>query len=142
MRSGILFALALGLAGCVQTEDRPGESIDDRYSVGGASWSSGAVVYVFVRTFEDQGKVGICGAWSSKEGGAFNVTDNDRLLEVGSIELLDTKVLTSLSGFNRFVDPRSAYGRSATCYRSSVDWRPEFNGVEPVVNFGRILSQG
>ena len=123
------------------TEQTASGKIDRTYYRSTASWSSGSTLSVYYKTFNDGGKVGICGAWS-ESGGALSSSGNPQVLAAAKLNISGTAVMQDISGFSYVSDPDDLVGRTTTCYRSEVDWSPEFEDQPPELRFGSIRVTG
>lgn len=134
-------ALALALlAGCV-APGKPidGQTTDSTYTVGGARWDSGAVIYVLTKAFETDGKVGICGAWSARsETGTVSTLLNRDVLAAGHITLDGTRVFQGLDKFSRFGSTGALTGRPAACFATPIAWDTAMANAKPRTNFPRM----
>ena len=126
---------ALATAGCVQTQKITGEKVSEEYTVGGFSWQSGSSVYVFVRTFEYNGNIAVCGAWAASQGSGRSTLLNEQVLGAGSIALDGTLVVSGLGFFPEHRNPRAINGRQTACVSTDRPWKPEYENIKPEVRF-------
>ena len=131
----VLTMLALaGLSACTTTTPIAGQTIDETYSVGGYTWNSGPAVYVHYKMMENDGHVAICGVWSVV-GGQVSNADVGAGLGVGVLYLGGARIKQGVDFLNQIDNPRNAKGKPATCRRTSVKWRAEFDRADPKLTF-------
>jgi hypothetical protein len=100
--------------------------------VNGFTWSKGGGVYVSIKTFEDHGKVGLCGVYA-----AHHATDpQDRLTQLGlaamNIKLGGKIISYDASFFNRVpLYELTAPVGTASCKRTGTDWKPVYAWLKP-----------
>ena len=125
---------ALLLVSCTTTTPTAGRVIDETYSIGGYTWTSGATVYVHYKLVEDGGHVAICGAWSAL-GGGVSQADVGVGLEAVVLYLGGARIKQGISFLKRIDNPKKAKGKPAVCRRTSIKWRPEFDTADSKLRF-------
>ncbi len=128
------FSAALFLVSCTTTTPTAGRVIDETFSIGGYTWTSGAQVYVHYKLVEDGGYVAICGAWSTLGGQVANA-DIGIGLDVGVLYLGGSRIKQGIAFMKRIDDPKNAKGKPAVCRRTSVKWRSEFDAADSKLRF-------
>ena len=132
----LLPAIAAGLSACGGS--LPESSVNSSYVFDGMEWQRGGGVYVSIKTFEDQGKVALCGAYSA--GSEFDPQGSfgDLALANMYVQLGDKIITYNIDYFNRvaFHEGEAPVGRTA-CKRTSTDWKPEYASFKPDVKLGK-----
>ncbi|MEM7742908.1 MAG: hypothetical protein AAF409_04275 [Pseudomonadota bacterium] len=125
-------AAVVVLAGCaVRGTPISGQVVDRSYSVGGFSWQSGATVFVLMKTFNSDGKVGLCGAWTARGGANLVSHLHTQALEAGSVILDGSRVHQGLRFMKWHAPDQKLGGKATNCIRTGTDWRPGFEGAKP-----------
>lgn len=123
------------LTSCTTTTPISGSVIDETYSVGGYTWTSGTQVYVFYKLFESGNSVAICGAWAASGASAISNADVAVGLEVGVLYLGSSRIKQGISFMRSIGSPKNANGKPAICRKTSVEWRTEFGSADPLLRF-------
>ena len=132
----LLPAIAAGLSSCGGVS-LPESSVDSSYVFDGIEWQSGGGVYVSIKTFDDQGKVALCGVYSAGESDPQS-RFGDLALANMYVQLGDKIITYNIDYFNRvaFHEGKAPVGRAA-CKRTSTDWRPEYASFKPDAKLGK-----
>jgi len=132
----LLPAIAAGLSAC-EGVSLPESSVDSSYVFDGFEWQGGGGVYVSIKTFDDQGKVALCGAYSASESDARG-RFGDLALASMYVQLGGKIITNNIDYFNRvaFHEGKAPIGRAA-CKRTSADWKPEFASLQPDAQLGK-----
>lgn len=131
--------VSLGLAACTgKGTPLPGQAIDNSYVVDGIRWDSGTTIYVLARTFDANGKVGVCGAWSARGGSSIVSQFHQDVMAAGRVVLDGTTVVLGLTFMQEHGESTELRGAAANCVRSDVDWQPGFAEQKPDVDFPRM----
>lgn len=64
--AAVLAAIMI-LAGCSGYEKLAQDTVDKDYTVRGIKWTSGTTTLIFMRAFNNQGKLAICGAYTASK---------------------------------------------------------------------------
>ena len=132
----LLPAIAAGLFAC--GTPLPGSIVDSSYVFDGLEWQGGGGVYVSVKTFDDQGKVALCGAYSAYAED--DPRDAFAALALANmyVRLGDKIIATNIGFFNHvaFHDGEAPVGQSA-CKRTTIDWKQEYAFLRPDLNIGK-----
>ena len=125
----VLLCLAVLVGGCalVTKTSIPNRPVDERFTATGMSWASGRRMYFSIATFEDQGKVAVCGMVSREPGDTNDDRFDDWWLNTAKITLAGETVLNGVDFFNEtgFSEGKAPLG-SASCVRSATDWKVGF----------------
>jgi hypothetical protein len=120
-------ALTIGCAASI-----PERKVDSTYTPYGVTWNEGGGIYVSTKTFEDQGKVGLCGVYAAHAPS--DPQDRFTQLALAAMNIkLDGKVISyDASFFNRvpFYEDTAPAG-TASCKRTGTDWKPEYGRLKP-----------
>jgi hypothetical protein len=132
----LLPAIAAGLSAC--GTPLPDSTVDSSYVFVGMEWQGGGGVYVSIKTFDDQGKVALCGAYS-----AYNEDDpRDAFAALALanmyVRLGDKIIANNIEFFNHvaFHDGQAPLGQSA-CKRTRIDWKTEYAFLRPDLKIGK-----
>lgn len=131
-------ALAAALSACAtHGTEIAGATIDRSYATERLTWRSGQGGFIIsLKAHEDGGKVALCGAFAeipTVRYGELTVQVANRAFAT----LAGVTISRSLERFKRHQPTESLTGLSATCVRTDVDWRAEFEGRRPAVVFGK-----
>ena len=114
----------------------PDRSVDSSYVWDGFVWSGGGGVYVSIKTFEDQGKVALCGVYSAADD------SQDRFTDLGitamNIKLGDEIIAYDIGFFKRVAfNENSAPVGNAKCRRTGSAWKPQYASLKPDAIVGK-----
>ncbi len=136
--AGASVLVALVTAGCVTaTSPLSAGKIDESYTVGGGQWVEGGTIYVIAKTFEHQGNVAVCGAWTRQTSTARTTNYDYDVIQTGVLQIDGSYIL---QGFDRFPEisyARDITGSRADCLITDRAWDPAYDGVEPSIRFAR-----
>ncbi len=96
----LLPAIAAGLSAC-EGVSLPESSVDSSYVFDGFEWQGGGGVYVSIKTFENQGKVALCGAYSAGSKNDPRGRFDDLALANMYVQLGDKIITNNIGFFNR-----------------------------------------
>ena len=139
IRAFFLGSLCAVVTGCAIT---PTERIADRtltldYRVSGVSWQNGGVLAVFSKAYEQDGKVSLCGAYTTDtRDGVGGNTFNDLALQAMSASIDDKLIVRDLSFFNQlpFPEERGRPKGNASCILTEIPWQPKYgNSIKPEI---------
>ncbi|MEM6624676.1 MAG: hypothetical protein AAF674_20835 [Pseudomonadota bacterium] len=135
----VLAAATFTTAACTPSGTRiDGGSLDGTYTTGGVRWASGPIIYILVKTFETQGKVGVCGAWYVRSDNAVVSKFHDDVMAAGMVYVDDTLIYQGLGFMQEHRGEEDLRGKASNCVRTSVDWQPSFENIEPSIDFPRM----
>jgi len=135
--------LSIALAGCATTKTTP---VADRaltldYQLDGVSWQGGGVLGVFFKAFDQDGKVSLCGAYTTDtRRGVGGTTFNDLALQSMSVSIDDKLIARDLSFFRKlpFPEDRRRPKGSASCVVTEIPWQSTYgNSIKPKIDRGR-----
>ena len=139
VRAFVVLAIT-ALMGACATPVRPvgAEPVDARYSVSGGSFDTGGDLIVMLRAFEQDGRVGICGAKTRTRESAMSLPYGHFVEGAGVVQLGGARIFQGIWGLpdHPFADDMT--GVSARCVLSDRAWRPEFDTATPVARFPRM----
>lgn len=143
MRMIVIPGAVLVLAGCSGYEKLPQQSFDEDYKVFSVtSGKSGSLNVFFIKAFESDGKVGMCGGYTRGESsfgkqGSRYWADISKVkigdTQIGSAEFMNEMPLYGFRGSQDFEDFSERLLESTpttNCVRSDVPWRAEFESME------------
>jgi hypothetical protein len=131
--------LALAVTACVRLPaPLATEAIGPAYHAGGGQWSDGGGVIFLTRTFEQDGRVAFCGAWTAHSNSARTLFLNDYVAEVAVLRLAGDRIQHGLS-----LLPEARYrpdmtGATARCYLTEQPWRAAYADAEPEIRIARL----
>ncbi|MEO1491194.1 MAG: hypothetical protein AAFV19_03465, partial [Pseudomonadota bacterium] len=131
-------AALLSMTACATGTPIAGQTIDDSYRVDGFRWDSGTTVYVMLKTFNADGKTGVCGAWTAR-GGSSNISHlNTEMMDAGSVALDGTTLVNGLGFMKEHGGTGDLKGQASNCVKTDVDWQPAFANERPDAVFPRM----
>jgi hypothetical protein len=139
LRAPITTALAITaiLAGCASS--LPERQVDSSFTSSAFNWTSGGGgIYFSIKTFKDQGKVGLCGVYS-----AHSETDPQGRFEELGLAAIYVKLGTKIISYDAAFFNRVAFQKDtapvgmASCKRTNVDWEPHYDQMRPQLVAGK-----
>lgn len=125
------------LAGCSSYEKLPKQSFDDEYRVFSAISFTGKTDYFFIKPYEFEGKLAMCGGYT-QGGTSFATQGSRRWADISQIYVDGSKIGNAdfmvempVYGLEPGRDPKEMWlelvtKKSATrCVKSDVDWNPK-----------------
>lgn len=133
---------AIALAACATaTQPLPPRTVAPDYVVGGGSFNTGTHVIVAAETFREAGKVGVCAAWAAENVTAMTRPYFDNVLGIGVLQLGGSNILQGFEAFPRAPSRAALAEAPADCVLTGRDWRPEYAGLQPEIEFGRMVLE-
>lgn len=132
------FAVA-ALAACVRSPlPLATEAVGPAYHTGGGQWSDGGAVVILLRTFERDGRVAFCGAWTAHSNSTRSLFLNDYVAGAAVLRLAGDRIHQGLG-----LLPEARYrpdmtGATARCYLTEQPWRAAYAGAEPEIRIPRL----
>lgn len=132
---GILGAVMI-LAGCAGYEAVASRSIDDKFELYAFTWTSGTVTAVALSAFEDDGRLALCGAYTS-DIGSFDKQKTRQYFDTSNIYIGEDRVgpmsfANSISVSHRHFAqdpdeiPNVLSAHKANCVRTKTAWETRF----------------
>ncbi|MEL6337012.1 MAG: hypothetical protein AAFQ88_10280 [Pseudomonadota bacterium] len=119
----ILFAAALMLGGCSTARVvAGGDTVDNSYTVGGMRWQGGGGVYVVAKAMERDGKIAVCGAYTTDGLKAHVVRYTPEILSGMIVEVDGQRAFQNVSFFNGFNHDDDWVGQPTTCAVTDLPW--------------------
>jgi hypothetical protein len=145
-RYGSLLSLLLVLAACTGYERLAQQPIDQTYTVNVINWTNSDSTLVFLRAFEEDGQLAICGAYTGKSDSTFNSQANRQLFDTANIFIGDERIgpmsfmqpipmdimltlqtrLAATVGNSKLLKSKSL----ANCVRTKNSWRDAYSSEE------------
>ncbi|MEM9059567.1 MAG: hypothetical protein AAGD13_03820 [Pseudomonadota bacterium] len=137
----LILGLMVMITGCTQltTASLPSQPVTQDYVLRAFVWDSNDRMHVAFKTFEEQGKVGLCGAYAEKSTQSPYVDQlNSQALAAAQILFAGETLIRGIDFFTRggFVDDAHP-NASASCVLTDVPWEAAFKFVEPEVRWGK-----
>ena len=130
---------ALLVAGCVSsTEPASGQTIDRTYKVDGFRWDSGTTVYVLLKAYDADGKVGVCGAWSARGGSATISNLHTDVLAAGILTIDGERLLQGLNFLAEHGPEGELVGKTSNCVVVDKPWKKSFRTKNLDLDFPRM----
>ena len=123
--ASVLAAAALALAGCTSPGVPAGTAtVTDAWARAGGVWSSGGHLLVAAGVREDQGRVALCGAWTTTPQSVLSVRHNETVIEAGSARFRGVRLAQGLGFMARLPEGAPLAGATARCVRTEEPWQP------------------
>lgn len=131
-----LFAIVLALAAApAGAADIPPPG----FHAGGGLWSSGGGIRVFVAVHEQDGRVALCGAWSTTRQSALSLMYNRDVIAVGGVSLGGERLVTGLGFMQELREGAVPASPSETrCIVTDTVWRQDYAGLAPEIRLPRL----
>ncbi len=126
----VIFAIsALACAACTQlvTEERPGQTVDETFQGFPMTWTDGNQMTFAYKVYDDQGLLGICGAFAEQPSTPQSADRFNDLMRQSMYLVMDDEVLINdISFFKKAGFERDAlpFGQAA-CRRTDEPWNPD-----------------
>lgn len=137
LKAGFAAIVLLVLAGCSSYENLPKQSFDSDYKVFSALNFTGRVDYFFIKPYEFEGKLAMCGGYT-KGGSNFATMGSRTWADISQIYIDGSKIGNAdfmiempVYGLEPGRDPKEMWLELVTkkpatrCVKSDVDWKPE-----------------
>ena len=135
----VLSLCALAVAACVRLPaPLPAEAVGPGYHAGGGQWDDGGAVVILVRTFEQAGRVGFCGAWTAHSNSTRTLLLNDYVAGAAVLRLAGDRIQRGLGILPEARHRPDMTGAAARCYLTERPWRPDYAGAEPQIRIARL----
>lgn len=127
-------------AGCTSLTSTtlPDKPITDDFRAQSIRWESGRSIYFSTYAWNEDGFVGLCGAYAQEKGNLEDDRFDEWLISTARVDLGDELLVNGLGFFNRvqFVKNKAPQG-TAACIQTSTKWSPELADAVPDVNTTR-----
>ena len=141
MRNVLLLLAALGTVGCVQltTESQPSQAVGPEFKLELFNWTNGDQMTVGIKTFEQKGRVGLCGAYAEYTPNAgFSEDLNQRALAAAQVRLAGETLVRGLDFFGRGGHRQDALpAAQASCVLTDRPWEARFKNTKPRIRWGK-----
>lgn len=126
---------------CVQltTESLPSRAVDETFDRYRFAWRSGDEMSLGMKTFEQRGKVGICGAYAELNiNSPYTDQLNSQALAAAQVRLAGETLVRGLNFFGRgsFVKG-SLPSAQASCVLTDRPWEKRFERTKPRIRWGK-----
>ena len=114
------------------------ETVDEAYAVGGGQWNTGGGIRVYVRPYEQDGRLALCGAWSTDRQAAATTIYNRDVIETGVLYIAGDRILTGFS-FMTELPEGAGPGGPANCILTGESWAAGYGAETVVIRFPRLV---
>ena len=114
------------------------DTVDDRYSVSGGRFTTGGDLVVMLRAFEEEGRVGVCGAFTWTRQSAVSLVHNNFVQNIGVVAIGGVPLLQGVGRFPEHPAKDDMTGVTARCFLTDVPWRPDFEVAPVHARFARV----
>lgn len=123
MRMLACLVLLLAAAGCARPLAPAGTAVLGPEAVrAGGSWSSGGRLELAVTLARADGRVAVCGAWTTTPQSVLSERHNAAVLETGTVRVGGRRAVTGLGFFTRLERGAAFEGATARCVATPLDW--------------------
>ena len=139
---GSLITLSVLIVGCSGYEKLQQDTLDKDYTVRGINWTSGEVTLIFMKAFDNQGKLAICAAYTGSKHTdlsglgtrQFFDTANmyigeERIGPLSFTDLVPWRAVRLVVQGDEIVVTESK--ESANCVQTGKDWKESY-GADPI----------
>ena len=130
--------LGLGvLTGCAGYEKLAQDTLDKDYTVRGIRWTDGKTTLIFMKAFNDQGKLAICGAYTGSQHADWSSRGDKQYFDTANMYIGEERI--GPLSFTNTVPWRGVKWRlqddeivvtdtneSANCVRTGKDWKDSY----------------
>ena len=128
----------LVVAGCATVTPVGNEQIDPRYSLGGGEWNSGGGITIAARTFERNGVVVVCGAWTMDRQSVLTSELNDNVVAAASVFVGGDRAVNNLSFMRLVPYSDNISGEQANCVATDRPWKAGYSPASTRVRIPRM----
>lgn len=130
----VIAALALAIA----SGPAGAEFVGPGYAVGGGQWNTGGGIRVWVRPYQQDGRVALCGAWSTVRQAGGTIFFNREVIETGVLYIGGNRVLTDFSFMTELPEGRGP-GGPANCILTGEPWAAGYGPEAVEIRFPRLV---
>lgn len=140
MRTVLSILSILLLGACVGAQVAGTDTVGPGYVTGGGEWNTGGGISAVVRVLPRDGRVAVCGAWTTDRQSAVSLLFNEDVMAAASVYLAGSRLVQNLTFMARYPEgTETLRGRSARCALTALTWQPRFAAAHPVLRFPRMV---
>ncbi len=114
------------------------QTVGPEYTTARGNWNSGGGITVYAYTYEQDGYVAICGAWSADGQAAGTAFLNDDVIDAGHVSLGGTRIVDGLD-FMTELRGGQGVGGPANCVLTGAPWDPSYAAMPPEIRLPRMV---